>query len=31
MFNEHKDYIGVVGVNWLLQNNVDRGTYTTTS
>jgi phosphate transport system substrate-binding protein len=26
--DKNKKYIGVVGVNWLLQNNVDRGTYT---
>lgn len=26
--DQNKNYIGVVGVNWLLQNNVDRGTYT---
>jgi len=25
---QNKDYIGVVGVNWLLQNTVDRGAYT---
>jgi len=25
---QNKDYIGVVGVSWLLQNNVDRGAYT---
>ena len=26
--DQNKSYIGVVGVNWLLQNDVDRGTYT---
>ncbi|MEJ5961190.1 PstS family phosphate ABC transporter substrate-binding protein [Pedobacter immunditicola] len=26
--DQNKDYIGVVGVNWLLQNTVDRGAYT---
>jgi len=25
---QNKNYIGVVGVNWLLQNTVDRGAYT---
>jgi len=25
---QNKDYIGVVGVSWLLQNTVDRGAYT---